>query len=884
MSKSRTTRGSNLFHNEAPFLYADYDGMERHDEAIFTKRVPAFIPENLKHEARPYQLEAFGRFDYYWHHTRGKAGYPMPTEVLFHMATGSGKTYIMAGLMLYLYEKGYRQFLFFVNSTSILQKTIENFTNAFSSKYLFKEKLILNGKTLNIRVVENFESDNRDDLQICFTTIQGLHSNLNTPKENSITYEDFEGKSIVLISDEAHHLNALTKGRQTTPSEEERTWEGTVRRILACNTDNVLLEFTATAETGNENIRKAYLNKIIFDYSLKSFKDAGYSKEIKVFQSTLEPFERALLAVLMSQYRRKLFEEHRLAVKPVILFKSKTIPESQNFFKEFLQKLKDLKPETIQRIQTLTDKDDRISQIFLYLDRKGINFENLILELKEDFSEEKCISVNSKEESENKQIAVNTLEDYTNEYRAIFAVDKLNEGWDVLNLFDIVRLYDTKNPKTTVAEAQLIGRGARYFPFSLPEGEDDKYIRKFDGDFENDLRVCEELYYHTLHDPEYVRLLEKNLVEIGLMTDDRIEINMKLKESFKQSDLYKSGLLWVNELVSLTAEHQLFIHQENLFDKTATVNINRNLTGTITVLNESTLSDFDSTNRRSINFTLKEFPSSLIRKGINQSKDYRFNRLKEFLPSLSTVTALLNQREYLKNYQLTVTITGEDVFSDLNNEEKLHCINAILEHFYAKISKDVIHKVGSQTFKPASLHQLIQNKKLSLAKPSVGEEKGKSQSKESASAYRIDLSNQDWYAFEDEYGTSEEKALVMFFNEKQSEIKRRYDKFYLIRNERFFKLYDFKQGRAFEPDYVLYLQKINGETNHWIQVFIEPKGDFLVSNDQWKEDFLLALLEKADLSTDFKFENQTYKLLGFPFFNIGNKKHQFIMAFDNLIN
>jgi type III restriction enzyme len=27
----------------------------------------------------------------------------------------------------------------------------------------------------------------------------------------------------------------------------------------------------------------------------------------------------------------------------------------------------------------------------------------------------------------------------------IFTVDKLNEGWDVLNLFDIVRLYEGQN-------------------------------------------------------------------------------------------------------------------------------------------------------------------------------------------------------------------------------------------------------------------------------------------------------------------------------------------------------------------------------------------------------------------------------------------------------
>ena len=95
----------------------------------------------------------------------------------------------------------------------------------------------------------------------------------------------------------------------------------------------------------------------------------------------------------------------------------------------------------------------------------------MIAELKEDFSEEKLISVNSKEDSEVKQLAVNSLE--TNEYRAVFAVDKLNEGWDVLNLFDIVRLYDTRDSKggkigkTTMSEAQLIGRGARYCPFQL---------------------------------------------------------------------------------------------------------------------------------------------------------------------------------------------------------------------------------------------------------------------------------------------------------------------------------------------------------------------------------------------------------------------------------
>ena len=84
----------------------------------------------------------------------------------------------------------------------------------------------------------------------------------------------------------------------------------------------------------------------------------------------------------------------------------------------------------------------------------SITLENLALELREEFSENKCISVNSKDDCEKKQIAVNTLEDSDNEYRAIFAVDKLNEGWDVLNLFDIVRMYDTARSQSGVNQVR----------------------------------------------------------------------------------------------------------------------------------------------------------------------------------------------------------------------------------------------------------------------------------------------------------------------------------------------------------------------------------------------------------------------------------------------
>ena len=69
-------------------------------------------------------------------------------------------------------------------------------------------------------------------------------------------------------------------------------------------------------------------------------------------------------------------------------------------------------------------------------------------------------------------VLLNSLGNINNPIRVVFAVAKLNEGWDVLNLYDIVRISEGAGTTRTAtdSEAQLIGRGARYFPF-VYEGE-----------------------------------------------------------------------------------------------------------------------------------------------------------------------------------------------------------------------------------------------------------------------------------------------------------------------------------------------------------------------------------------------------------------------------
>ena len=121
------------------FLYSIFDNPFAR-KALEQVELPNYISDNIKYGIRPYQEEAFKRYIYL-----DKEDFEekpnKPYHLLYNMATGSGKTLVMAGLMIYLYEKGYRNFLFFVNSNNIITKTKDNFLNSQASKYLFTDKI-----------------------------------------------------------------------------------------------------------------------------------------------------------------------------------------------------------------------------------------------------------------------------------------------------------------------------------------------------------------------------------------------------------------------------------------------------------------------------------------------------------------------------------------------------------------------------------------------------------------------------------------------------------------------------------------------------------------------------------------------------------------------
>ncbi|MGM6330461.1 DEAD/DEAH box helicase family protein [Vibrio parahaemolyticus] len=851
---------------------------------VFSDLVPDYIKDNLNpnFEMRPYQKEAFGRFEFYLDKYQNKPKNE-PINVLYHMATGSGKTLVMAGEILTLYKRGYRNFLFFVNSTNIIKKTKENFLNKGSSKYLFNSIINIDGEQVNIKEVENFATTNSNDINIVFTTIQGLHAVILNPKENALSMEDFEDNKVVLISDEAHHINAETKKKK---SKEEQhsvdSWENTIREIFTANNSNIMLEFTATADIADQKIKEKYQDIVLFDYPLKNFREDLYSKEVKVLQSDSEPFTRSLRAIILSQYRRKVFEKHHLVIKPVILFKAKTIADSQTFHKEFQEKIEAIEQDDLEAIKNTSIKGDVIHKAFQFFEKNNIKLDSLALELKEDFSVEKTIEVNS-QKAETYQIELNSLEDPDNEIRAIFAVDMLNEGWDVLNLFDIVRLYDTRNKwgKTATQEAQLIGRGARYCPFKV---EDDQplYQRKYDILDDtvdaHELKICEELYYHSAHNPEYISDLNIALQEIGIKPKTRRELSLRVKGKFKETSLYKSGLIYVNKRVSYDRSKVKGL-DSSIINTNYSYAIKTEHSNELTIFENATVKHL-KVKRERVN--LIDMGKHIIRKAMATIPTYRFNELKSLFPHLKTIDEFIVSSDYLGS--ILVEISGrEDVLENIPQIEKLKLCKKVLSKIAEQLNVNRIDYEGTKEFTPKTINELYDKDKiLNISNDGLTEQEfGIAQSETTNDELALDLSKCDWFVFNENYGTSEEKHFVRYLDTMIDDLKAVYDDVYLLRNEKHFKLYAFDDGRPFEPDFLLLLTKQDQELELTYQVFIEPKGAHLFENDAWKQNFLLDL--KATHQIEQVWKGKEFVVWGLPFYNHLSSKSDFAPEFEELL-
>ena len=860
-----------------PYLFERINTLKE-DGGIYAE-LPHCISDNLteRFEIRPYQEAAFCNYITYYEIGNLKQ---YRNKTLFHMATGSGKTFIMAGIILYLYQKGYRNFLFFVSNKNIISKTKDNFLNKYSSKYLFADKIVIDGQEVQVHEVVNFQDTDKNCINICFSTIQGIHTNFTNAKENSLTVDDFRDKDIVFISDEAHHMMVDTKKKRNNEENiKYYSWERVAKELFLSNPNNVLLEFTATCNLEDTNIKAEYMDKIVYQYDLKKYRLDGFSKEIKTVESKASFLDMALQALLFSQYRLKLFNDLHKNIKPIILFKSKTIEESSIFYKDFVKELENLDSSKLEFL--LSNPDEEVRRVYSYFHDRGITTDLLAQELKDSFGPEHCVQINDESEAIAKGIAVNTLEEADNPYRAIFEVRMLDEGWDVLNLFDIVRTYDLRDAKegvsgkTTMGEAQLIGRGARYCPFIFNE-DGDKYKRKFDSDLENPFRVCEELYYHCRTNSKYISELKIALEETGIYDGKKVPRHLILKDEFKETDFYKYGSILVNDQIIKT-NYDVYGLPSKVKDHTYSFSVPSRNTS-ISKIFDDDIAHISNESKR-VTLSIKEIAEmnyNIVHSALRIYSIFKFDILKSYFPNIKSIRDFIEGEEYLANVRIEIELDGDIITMDTCNKVCVYVLGKISESL-----RDIkVRYGGTKEFKKVDFKEVFRDKIVNYTDP-CGDGVGTSQLE--SSTYHLDLSNKDWFVFNDNYGTSEEKGFVYYFAQQVEFLKKKYSQIYLVRNERQLHIFSFDEGNRFEPDFLLFLRNKQPDGSmDMMQIFIEPKGNNLLLQDKWKEDFLLQIAEKWNLKPTTFIDDTEYRVIGLPFYNNDNRRI-FEESFEKLI-
>ena len=224
---------------------------------------------------------------------------------------------------------------------------------------------------------------------------------------------------------------------------------------------------------------------------------------------------------------------------------------------------------------------------------------------------------------------------------------------------------------------------------------------------------------------------------------------------------------------------------------------------------------------------------------------------------------------------IIVEVTGlEKDIANLSHKQKLEIVVSIAIRISNDITTTFGEFIGTKRFYREPIRKYFKNKKLSFSvNTSPSAETGKPTMRNNIdSKYFVDLNKSDWYVYNENYGSSEEKFLVKYFSDNIEGLKEKFKNIYLLRNERFFKLFRFSDGKATEPDFVLFMTDKNLDDEVVYQLFIEPKGGHLLYNDEWKEQFLNEIEKEALVDL---YENQEFRLIGMPFYNKENREQIF---------
>ena len=418
------------------------------------------------------------------------------------------------------------------------------------------------------------------------------------------------------------------------------------------------------------------------------------------------------------------------------------------------------------------------------------------------------------------------------------------------------------------------------------EGDDAlKFKRKFDGDLTNDYRILETMLFHSLNNSRYIAELKQALIATGLQPKNPITREYRLKEEFKTSEFYKKSYVYANERLPRGRKEMTTV-EDSLKTKIYR-HTQKSVSGSIVNLFDTNEQEKNTETKQATShktritaILFKKVDYNILSGAAACYSELRFEVIKDKYPNVSSLKEFLTSEDYLGNSMLEITqtgdiLTGKDIFAASKKAM------GQIASYIANIKQEF---VGSTVFKPRMLKNVLHDKKISLTAIQENGGHGDSQNDCVNEDYRLNLTNEPWYVFNDNYGTSEEKQLVKYFKTViEPKLKKKDLEYYLIRNERIPELaiYSFAAGERFEPDFLLFIKKKDVSEIKTLQAYIEPKGSQLLLQDAWKENFLSEIKDKHQIN-DLLCND--YTILGLPFFNQENRIAEFSKAIDELVN
>lgn len=366
-------------------------------------------------------------------------------SICFALATGVGKTRLMAAIMAYLHRiKGVNHFFVVAPNRTIYEKLKRDFSSSYPDKYVFSglydfvaQPHLIDG--------DNFNSFRPDQIRLSGSGLSEVSIHIfniaklthGRGKEAEIArvmrLHEVLGQSyfnylrslpdLCIMMDESHHYHA------------EQGF-GVINDLNPM----IGVEFTATPQIQTSRGKVDFKN-VVYEYSLAhALNDKMYVKEPVVW--TRRDFDA-------SQYTDEQLDYEKLidGVKLHIDTKAKMEVYARNYDRPFVKPFILVVSKDIAHSRKIRD--------ILTSD----NFYN-------GYYADKVLEINSKqgkvESDENTELLLG-LESSKNLVEIVIHVDKLKEGWDVTNLYTIVPLRASASETLT---EQTIGRGLR-----LPYGE-----------------------------------------------------------------------------------------------------------------------------------------------------------------------------------------------------------------------------------------------------------------------------------------------------------------------------------------------------------------------------------------------------------------------------